>query len=379
MLFQPEVQEFLLVVIFFWLLINLLDRIIHLEQFGIKISFIFIKYESKRFRDLLYRSSQKGQRAWNFFSNLSVVLGAGLLGFAIYFLLNNIIQFVQPEGNGSPVIPILPGLTIHITWLPYFILAFLVAAFTHEAAHGIVARLEGIGLKSAGLFFLLVQPGGFVEPDEEDLRQASVVSKMRVLSAGSSMNLLVGFLVFLVLTAGFYEASSGIVIMEVLTDGPLEQAGLQRWDTIFAINGSQIASSDELNSFMVGVVPGEKLVLSTNRGEVPITASSHPSIPGKAIIGLTASMPYHQGRLSLGVYWDTQIYILMSWMFLVLINLAVINMLPIPFLDGDRFLRFFLQGYIKKDEWLGTFFNGVSLFLLVANMALTLEHGLLSV
>jgi membrane-associated protease RseP (regulator of RpoE activity) len=378
MLLQPEVQEFLLVVFFFWLFINLLDRIIHLEQFGIKISFIFIKYESQKFRNLLYRSSQRGQRAWKFFSNLSVVFGAGLLGFAVYFLLNNLVQFVQPGGNGSPVVPILPGLTIPVAWLPYFILAFLVAALTHEAAHGIVARLEGIGLKSAGLFFLFVQPGGFVEPDEEDLRQASAASKMRVLSAGSSMNLLVGFLVFLALIAGFHEASSGIVIMEVLTDGPLEQAGLQKWDTIFAINGSQIASSANLDSFMAGVVPGEKLVLSTSRGEVPITASSHPSIPGKAIIGLTASMLYHQSRLSLGVYWDTQAYTLMSWMFLILINIAIINMLPIPFLDGDRFLRFFLQGYIKKDKWLGTFFNGVSLFLLVANMALTLEHGLLS-
>jgi membrane-associated protease RseP (regulator of RpoE activity) len=372
MLFQPETQEFLLVVFIFWLIINLLDRTIHLEKFGLKTSLIFIKYESQGFRSLLHRSSQKGRRAWKIFSNLGVVLGAGLLGFAVYFLLNNLVQFVQPEGNGSPVVPILPGLTIHVTWLPYFVSAFLVAALTHEAAHGIVARLEGIGLKSAGLFLLFVQPGGFVEPDEEDLRQASTASKMRVLSAGSSMNLLVGLLVFLALIACFYETSSGIVIIEVLPDGPLERAELQRWDTIFAINGSEIVSTVELGAFMSNVTAGENLVLTTSKGEVLIAAASYQSVPGKAIIGLAASMPYHQGRLSLGTYWDIQSYTLLNWMLLLLVNLAVINMLPIPFLDGDRFLRFFLQKYVKKDAWLGTFFNGLSLFLLVANIAFTL-------
>jgi membrane-associated protease RseP (regulator of RpoE activity) len=160
----------------FWLFVNLLDKAVSLEKYGLKVSWVFIKYESRRFKALIGELSEKKPEFWKAFSNLSLGLGVGLMVFSIYFLSDNLLKFVKPGGVGSPVVPVLPGLTIRVYWLPYFILAFLVAAFTHEIAHGIVARLEGVRVESAGLFLALVQPGGFVEPDERELENSSTVS-----------------------------------------------------------------------------------------------------------------------------------------------------------------------------------------------------------
>lgn len=372
---QPDILVFVAGLLVFWFLIHLLDKAVSLQKYGVTVFWVLIKYESRRFKAFLERASQKRQREWRVFSDLSIALGAGLLIFAIYFLCENLLRFIQPGVEASPVVPVLPGLTIRLYWLPYFVVAFLVAALTHETAHGVVAGIEGVKIKAAGLFFALVQPGGFVDPDEEDLEESPTTSKMRVLSAGSSMNLLVGLLVFLVMSILFSRAPSGIVVLEVLEDGPLEKAGFQRWDVIYGVNGTRVRNANDLDRFMANVTPGDRLVLGTSEGDVTITAVTHPQKTGKAIVGFVSSMLYYPSRLGLGYFWDTQLYTSLNWVFLLLVNLAVINMLPIPFLDGDRFLHYFLQKYAKKD-WMKTFLNAFSIFLISANMALTLESGL---
>jgi len=378
MLSQLEVGGFVAGLLAFWLLINLLDKAVSLEKYGVKVSTVFIKYESRRLKAFINKTAQKRPAIWKVFSNLSVALGAGLTIFAIYFLTDNLLNFVKPGGQASPVVPVLPGLTIRVYWLPYFVLAFLVAVLTHEMAHGIVARIEGINIKSAGVFFALVQPGGFVEPDKEDLENSSTVSQMRVLSAGSSMNLLVGIMIFLLVSLLFYTAPSGIVIMEILENGPLDHAGLRGWDVIYAINGTRIETGEDLRDFMANVAPGDRLILSTSRGDVSITAVSHPDELNTAIIGVKASTIYYPSRLGLGFFWDVQLYTALNWISLLLMNLAIVNMLPIPLLDGDRFLQSFLQKYAKRNNWMKIFFNAASLFLIAANMALSMGSGLFS-
>lgn len=372
---QTEILVFAAGLLVFWLLVNLLHKAFSLENYGVKLQWIFIKYESERFKDLIEKMSEYRPKVWRAFSNLSLGLGVGLMTFSIYFLSDNLLKFARPGGVGSPVVPVLPGLTIQVHWLPYFVLAFLLAALTHEIAHGVVARLEGVSVQSAGLFLALVQPGGFVEPDEKGLENSPTVSKMRILSAGSSINLLTGLLVFLLLAVVFFTAPSGIVVMGVLEEGPLEQAGLQRWDVIHAINGTQMKTIIDLGELMANATPGDRLILSTSKGDLTIASTSDPDDPDRAVIGITSSMPYFASRLGLGFFWDTQLYTTLNWMFVLLINLAIINMLPIPLFDGDRFLQYFLQKYGKRD-WIKTLFNVLSLFLIGANMALSMTSGL---
>jgi len=127
---------------------------------------------------------------------------------------------------------------------------------------------------------------------------------------------------------------------------------------------------------MVNVKLGDRLILSTNRGDMPITMTSVANEPNRTAIGLSRGMLYYPSRLGLGFFWDVQLYTALNWMFILLTSLAVFNMLPIPLLDGDKFLRYFLQSFTKKDKLMKTFLNTVSLFLVAANMVLSVGSGL---
>ena len=130
---------------------------------------------------------------------------------------------------------------------------------------------------------------------------------------------------------------------------------------------------------MADVEVGDELVLSTSRGDVSMTAGADPDEPDRPILGIVSSLPYCPSRISLGFFWDIQLYVALNWTFLVLVNIAVLNMLPIPFFDGDRFLQYFLQRFVERHDQAKMLFNMLSLFLLAANMTLTMSFGFFSV
>lgn len=372
-----EVWLFAISLVVFWLLVYLLNRAIPFKKYGFRVEPFLIRYESRRFKAFLENSSKKNRLFWKTFSNIGIALALGLMIFALFFLTDNLTKFFTPGEVGSRVVPVLPGLTLRLYWLPYLILAVVVAAVTHEAAHGIVARIEGVSIKSAAAFLLAIFPGGYVDLDQKEFETSSTTSKLRMISAGSAINLSTWFLVFLTISGLFVQSPSGIVVIEVLEGGPLERAGLRRWDVIYAVNDTPIQTYQDLSVFMANVTPATRLLLSTSRGSVPINAAPDPDEPGRAIIGIRSPVVlYYPSRLGLGFFWDVQLYTALNWMFILLTSLAVFNMLPIPLLDGDKFLRYFLQSFTKKDKLMKTFLNTVSLFLVAANMVLSVGSGL---
>ncbi len=384
---QTQIWIFAAAVLVFWFIIYFIDKKIQLEKYGLKITPFFLKYESQKFKELLYKAVSRGKTFWLVFSNLSVALGAGILIFALYFLSDNLARFliaafgfVGPDGmeGATPVVPIIPGFTIQLYWLPYLVCAIVVAAVIHEIAHGIVALNEGINLKSAGAFLLAIFPGGFVETAEEEMKKSNVISKLRIVSAGSSINALVGLLVFLLLFTLFAQTPAGIVIIEMSDQGPLERAGFQRWDILYEISGTAVKSFEELGGLMSKVRPGQILILGSSRGGIEINAAADPNNASRAIIGIISpALLYYPSRLNLGYYLDVQLYLTLNWLFTILVNLAIFNMLPIPFLDGDQYIGLVLQRFKGKGDSFRKFLNVLSIFLIAANMILSLGGGLL--
>ncbi|MEM0011180.1 MAG: hypothetical protein QXD04_03055 [Candidatus Bathyarchaeia archaeon] len=92
------------------------------------------------------------EEAWIFFSHISILLGFGPTLFAIIFLSGNLIESLLLGGEGAVITPVILELTLSLYWLPYFLIAVIVAVFTHEAAHRIIALIEGIDIKSARAF-----------------------------------------------------------------------------------------------------------------------------------------------------------------------------------------------------------------------------------
>jgi len=373
----PELA-FLLAIVIFWATLNAIGRLFRLDKHGLEIRPVYLTYKSRGLKELLGRVSKKGRIFWRTLCNVGLALAVGLLVFSVYFLINNLLRFFYPLGETTPVFPVLPGITIRLHWLPYFFTATAVVIVTHELAHGVAAIIEGVPVKSAGLFLLLVFFGGFVEPDRKRFEETSMISKLRILSAGSSTNLVVGLLALLLLT-GLYAPASGIVIHETSGEGPADRAGLQRWDVIYAMNGTTVFTVQDLSEYMGNVKPGETIILSTSRGNVLITTGRGSR--NQSIIGLLSMSNYYPSRLGLEPLTAIHLYMSLQWTLLIAWSVAVFNMLPMYPWDGEKFLYHALEGVVKnRRREARLLINTVFWSLIAANMMLTfIKYGLVSI
>lgn len=107
-----------------------------------------------------------------------------------------------------PLIPYFPELFNLDSVFPpfyftYFIIAIAIVAISHEAAHGIIARLNKIRIKSTGFAFLGPFLGAFVEQDDKQMNKAPVKAQLAILAAGTFANVVMAVLFGIVLIIVF--------------------------------------------------------------------------------------------------------------------------------------------------------------------------------
>jgi len=105
-----------------------------------------------------------------------------------YMLLKTAMNTLSTKAPSAGVQLVIPGVTIPL-W--YGLIGLIVVMVVHELSHGVVARAEKLRLKSVGLVLFAVIPGAFVEPDEDELKKAPLLSRLRVYAAGSMANIVV--------------------------------------------------------------------------------------------------------------------------------------------------------------------------------------------
>jgi len=368
---------FLFMLVAFWVVMNVVGRILRLSRYGLEVHLAFLIYRSEGLKKLLLGVSRGRRQLWVILGNVGIALSVGLMVYSVYFLVNNLLRFIYPVGEAMPIFPVLPGVTIRVHWFPYLFTAVAIAVITHELAHGVFASAEGVPVKSTGFLILLVFFGGFVAPDEKAFRRVSTLSKLRILAAGSSTNLIIGLLAVLLLM-GLFAPASGVLVYEMLRDGPAERAGLRCWDVIHTINGTAIFTVQDLGSYMANITPGEKLLLGTSRGDFLIITGE---VDGRAIIGFTQVMDYYPSRLGLGRVADMQLHIALRWISLVSISVAVFNMLPTYPCDGEKFLYHILEKTLKRGlRELRVLINVLFWSLILMNMMLSfIKYGLVPI
>jgi membrane-associated protease RseP (regulator of RpoE activity) len=90
--------------------------------------------------------------------------------------------------------------------------------------------------------------------------------------------------------------SSGALIVEVVPDGPAEQAGLREGDILVALDGKELDADSDLAAMIAEYKPGDEVTVEvaefgaqarkTSR-EVTVILSEHPEVEGKAYLGVT--------------------------------------------------------------------------------------------
>ncbi len=348
----PELV-FLLGLAVFWLALYLFAYLFHLDKRGLEVKPGYFMFRSKALNSSIDKLAKKQPTLWTVLSNIGLAFSIGLMIYALYFFINNLFGFAQ--GAGGYLVPAVPGLTLNLYWLPFFAFAVVVVALPHELAHGIVARLENIPVLSTGIIAIIVLFSAFVEPDEKEFEKASLSARLRMLSAGSSTNLVTALLALLLLT-GMFSAPAGVMIFRVIPDSPLAESGfnVQQWDIIQAVNNTQVSSYAQYSELAKNVGPDVTLTITIlhagQRENITLVTAPNPNNSSRGFVGFEVTFipDYRPSRLGLDQYNDVSFYLTVFWVFLVAFSVAIINMLPLYPFDGERVLYYPLERVVKK-------------------------------
>ena len=255
------------------------------------------------------------KRFWRFVATAGVPL---VILCMIYFLMLVLIMtylIIQepplPSSYNAPRnILLIPGLNEYIPFVWGWI-ALFVTMVVHEFAHGILARVEGVRVKSMGIVALLIAPiAAFVEPDEEELfgtkEKPPLVSKsarIRILSAGVISN----FMVAIVAMALFFGPVIGsispvdrVIVVDVQDGSEAQAAGFENGMTLLEANGKEINSLEEFYRNLGGAITDIKVLYNDQEKSLRLygesargimvastfegSPASNASLPAKSVI-----------------------------------------------------------------------------------------------
>jgi len=242
-----------------WILILSLDRRGILEKYNMQAYGPILMIKTRKGLTFLDDASRFRTFWWSFgtvgigFMLCGMVVIFGLILFSDIFLLTSM---PEPTVVNEPRNWLLiPGVNEFIPawgWLGLF-----VTLIVHELAHGILARREGIKVKSMGLLLALIPIGAFAEPDEEELfgskdgEKPSIISseaKNRILAAGVMSNFVVAAIAFALffgpVLSVFEPVGNDVVITEVLD--PFKESGIEEEMVVTGINDVPVGSLDDI-------------------------------------------------------------------------------------------------------------------------------------
>jgi membrane-associated protease RseP (regulator of RpoE activity) len=306
------------------------------------------------------------KRGIRVFADVSVVAGFLMMGFAFWFLLANISNYFVEPTEFAELTVLIPGVTLtSASAILYFLLSIPIVLVVHEGAHGIVATLEKIKIKNGGFAIFIALFAGFVEPDEEDFDKAKKISRLRVIGAGATSNVIFAFALGAILLTNpmfamilpepflgwFYESPEGVLVLSVIEGGGAEQAGIKENDIISKINDVRIVSPIDFQK--VNLIPGEVVNVTVLRDgqEIvfPVTIMPAPEDPERGLVGIMRDNNLSFKPIYNYIEWNNpQFSMFLLWLWMISFFIGIINMLPLPILDGGKFIHTIIDKKISE-------------------------------
>lgn len=315
----------------------------------------------------------------------------------------------------------------------YAIIIFCMLIFVHELGHFIVAKACGVKVNEFAIgmgpaifkkqkgetkYSVRALPiGGYcaMEGEDEDsdderaFNNKPAWQRACVLAAGAFMNLLAA--VVLLIIIAFWSGQPTTTIDKVMDDSPAYKAGILKGDEILEVDGRQVDNWDDLLQF-IGQSEGETAeikVLRDGREKVITSQLEYDKQAGRYKIGIMPGVEHNlissviTGVKSTGTM-TAMMYGILKKLFtgdvsvkelsgpvgivyavndsakagiiyviylsaLLSLNLAIMNMLPLPALDGGRMLFLVIRKITGKrvtDEMEGKIhFVGIMLLMLL--------------
>jgi len=338
-----------------WVVILIAAKSLKLEKHGFELKAYSITYKNTQVQSVLSKILTRTRRGIRVFADVSVVAGFLMMGFAFWFLLNNLSNFFVEPTEFAELTVLIPGVTLTSgPAIAYFLLSIPIVLIIHEGAHGIVASLEKIKIKTGGFAVFIALFAGFVEPDEEEFDKAKKISKLRVIGAGATSNVIFAFALGALLLTNpifalilpeplvewFYDAPDGVLIISIIPDSGAEKAGLQSGDLITAINGVVIITP--LDFQKIDLKPGETVTVTVQRNgqqlQLPVEIMPSPDDPNRGLVGIMRDNALSYKPVYNFIEWDPHLSMFLLWLWMISFFIGIINMLPLPILDGGKFI-----------------------------------------
>lgn len=283
-----------------------------------------------------------------------------------------------------------------------FVFVFGMLVFFHEFGHFAVAKLNGIKVHQFALgmgpklvsyqgketeYSIRILPiGGYVKMEGEDeasdhigsFSSKTPLQRISVLAAGPIMNIVLAIVLFTIISMNFGTPVN--VIDKISENSPAQISGLQSGDEIVKINDVNISSWEDIVQ-VIGSSEDEVLSIKVIRGGAAQTIDVKPKFDeetNRKLIGISPVLKksvftsvkssiksvflvvsqivdflfkFIRGNASsegvvgpigmvqyVGEAARISIYSLLSLAAIISINLAILNILPFPALDGGRII-----------------------------------------
>ena len=382
-------ENAIIYVLMAWVAIFVTAKALKLEKYGVEIKPYSLVYKNKSVNDVLIKILGRTKRGIKVFANVSVIAGFIMMAFAFWFLLNNVSNFFVAQSEFNELTVLIPGITLtSAPAITYFLLSIPIVLVMHEGGHGIVAALEKIKIKTGGFAIFIAMFAGFVEPDEEEFEKAKKISKLRVIGAGATSNVLFALVLGVILLTNpffamvvpepllsiFYELPDGVLILSIIENSGAEQAGLLANDIITSINNISIYSPADFPSLN----PGETATVSILRDgqplDVGLTVMPSPDDPERGLIGIMRDNSFAYTPVMNFIEWnDPNVSMFLLWLWMISFFIGIINMLPLPILDGGKFIHIIIDKRMSEQAVKMTMWGiyGFTFVLFGLNIALS--------
>ena len=317
---------------------------------SISVQGIVIMLKTEKLHDIIDKIAKKVPKFWKAYMNVGIPIGFFFMGLMFVAILWSLqLMFEIPT-----VSLILPGVDIPGSplYIPFGtgLLALATVLIIHEGGHGVLARVEGVAIDSVGLLLMLIIPGAFVEPNEEELKKINGISKLRVYFAGPmfNMGLAVIALVIMMCIGGFIASdvytSDGMEITSVIPSSPSDGV-LSDGMIIQGVNNQTVSNYSSYVKVMGTTRIGDNISITTDKGTYNIVSTSNPNNSSRSYIGVRSQehkivSPDVRDKYGTFIPWlITQLREFFYLVFLLNFSVGTFNLLPMKPLDGGLILE----------------------------------------
>ena len=383
-----EGYYYLIYIILIWPITVMTTKILHSKGYDFDVKFYQIIILYFNTEEFFLKLSEKIKHK-KIISNFNVIVGIVVMGFGFWVLLNNILNFYFIPENFSEFTILASGVTVTSTEsITYFTITVVLTAIITEISRGIIMATEKIRINGGIKIDILGSLTHFIQPEIDSFNEKKLLSRLRVICSGPSSLILFSFLLSVILLTNpffamvlpepllstFYDLPEGVLVLSIIENSGAEKAGLITNDIITSINNKQVFSPADFPILDPGDIANVTVIRDGYMREFDVEITPSPNDPEVGLIGIMRDTTIAYKPIFHLIEWNNPHFsMFLLWLWMISFFLGLISMMPLPFVDGGKFIQNIIMAKIseKRVKIIMWIVYSFTLALFVFNVILT--------